>query len=363
MACPAAENADDGRGCTDPVSLTRAGQPNCRTHSDDHRRRTVTQAYPLRFEPLVRQYIWGGRRLETELGKSLGGGERYAESWEVVDHGEDQSVVRSGSWSGKTLHELVLEHCRELLGRHHRLRQFPLLLKFLDAQRTLSVQVHPNDRQAAQLDPPDLGKTEAWVVLATEPGSTIFAGLKPGVDRATLEALLEQGACDQALHSFEPQVGNCVFVRAGTVHALGAGLVVAEIQQASDTTFRLFDWNRVDADGKPRPLHIEQALATIDYDLGPVSPHTPRPTKRPEVVQLVACDKFVLDRWQLQEPLACGGDNRFRLLAVIEGIVELAGDPVAAPLKRGGTVLVPAACGEVLVTPREPAVLLEIYLP
>ena len=182
---------------------------------------------------------------------------------------------------GLTLHDLVAKHGKELLGTHNGLAQFPLLFKFLDCNRKLSVQVHPNDQQAAQLNPPDLGKTEAWVVLATEPGSKLYAGLKANITREDLSAAIAAGKCAECLHEFEPKVGDCVFIRAGTVHALGAGLVIAEIQQASDTTFRLFDWNRVDAQGNPRQLHIEQSLAVTDYDRGPVVPQIPASTEVP----------------------------------------------------------------------------------
>src|SRR5262249_13542792 len=157
----------------------------------------------------------------------------------------------------KTLHELITLRGEWLLGRHHPQLQFPLLFKFLDAQQTLSVQVHPNDLSAARLTPPDLGKTEAWVVIAAEPHAKIFAGLNPDVDRQHLERELASGTCDTCLHQFEPSVGDCVFLRAGTVHALGAGLLISEIQQSSNTTYRLFDWNRVDRDGQPRQLHIQ----------------------------------------------------------------------------------------------------------
>src|SRR5204863_3257866 len=184
-------------------------------------------------------------------------------------------------------HELVMQEGPALFGRHYPRDQFPLLLKFLDCNQTLSVQVHPNDEQAAKLDPPDLGKTEAWVVLAADPGSKIYAGLKPGVDRQTLEAAVANGRCEKCLHEFEPHVGDCVFIEAGTVHALGAGLLVAEIQQASDTTYRLFDWNRVDRDGKPRQLHVEEALDVTDYTRGPVNPLTPKRTADHEIELLV----------------------------------------------------------------------------
>jgi mannose-6-phosphate isomerase len=223
--------------------------------------------------------------------------------------------------------------------------------------------VHPDDRQAAKLDPPDLGKTEAWVVLAAEPGSRIYAGLKPGVDRVTLERKLAAGECDACLHEFEPQPGDCVFIEAGTVHALGAGLLVAEIQQASDTTYRLFDWNRVDQGGKPRPLHIREALETIDYSRGPVDPQQPRPTGKPHAERLVACDKFVLDRLRIAEPQRLGTDNRFHIVAAIEGAMTMESEGGTQQLRRGDTVLIPAAGGEVDFAPLGKAALLDMYLP
>ena len=314
---------------------------------------------PLRFRPLLKEYVWGGRRLGTLLGKPLGDGDRYAESWEIVDHGADQSVVADGPLAGATLHELVERHSSELFGRHHPQRQFPLLLKFLDAQLTLSVQVHPNDAQGALLTPPDLGKTEAWVVLAAEPGSKIYAGLKPGVDRGQLEQAVQAGKCDECLHQLEPNVGDCIFLEAGTVHALGDGLVIAEIQQASNTTFRLFDWNRVDRDGKPRPLHIAESLATIDFARGPVAAQVPQPTDRPHVERLVSCDKFVLDRWRFESPEKCGGDNRCHLVAVLDGTIEVAG----VRCERGHSLLIPAACTNAVLAPQGAAVLLDMYLP
>ena len=192
--------------------------------------------------------------MQTVLGKPIGPGDDYAESWEVADHGADQSIVDFGPLAGTTLGELVLGRGDELVGPKGTVpypqARFPLLVKFLDAKQVLSVQVHPNDEQAAKQTPPDLGKTEAWVMLATEPGSKIYAGLRPGVDRAQLEAAIRDGTCERLLHSFEPKPGDCVFIPAGTVHAIGQGLLVAEIQQSSDTTFRLFDWNRTGADGR-----------------------------------------------------------------------------------------------------------------
>ena len=272
--------------------------------------------YPLRFRLLLRRYLWGNRRLETCLGKPIGPGDDYAESWEVCDHGADQSIVDQGPLAGTTLGELVRQRGAELLGRHRGTRysgsrsRFPLLVKFLDAAQALSVQVHPNDEQAARLNPPDLGKTEAWYILSAEPGSTIYAGLQPGVDRAQLADAIRQGTCETLLHHFQPRAGDCLFIPAGTVHALGAGLLVAEVQQSSDTTFRLYDWNRVGPDGKPRPLHTEQALAVIDFQRGPVDAVRPQRTDRPWVSRLVSCDKFIMDRWDFDQPRTIGGDDR-----------------------------------------------------
>lgn len=338
-------------------SIITTGRP-----ADNHRTMTL---YPLRFEPIFRRYVWGGRRLASVLGKSIGQDATCAESWEVVDRGDVQSVVRVGPLAGTTLHQVVVEHAQELFGRHHPhpAERFPLLFKFLDARQTLSVQVHPDDRRAAALDPPDLGKTEAWVVLARETGSLIYAGLRRGFDRHALTRELARGTCELCLHHFEPQPGDCVFLPAGVVHALGAGLLVAEIQQSSDATYRLYDWNRIGPDGRPRALHVERALEAIDYHHGPCLPPEPQPTSLPHVSRLVECDKFVLDRWQFDTPQMAGGDDRFHLLAVLEGSLRIAGDPIGEPLAAGGTALLPAACGAVQLQPQGRGVLLDIYLP
>jgi len=308
----------------------------------------MTPLYPLRFEPILRRYAWGGRRL-AELGKPIGN-ETCAESWEICDRGDDQSRVAFGPLKGTSLHDLVAERGEELLGRHHPQASFPLLLKFLDAAHALSVQVHPNDEQAARLSPPDLGKSEAWVVMRAEPGSLIYAGFKRGFDRALVERELARGSVELCLHRFEPRVGDCVYLPARTVHALGAGLMVAELQQASDTTYRLFDWNREGVDGKPRALHVEQALATIDFERGPVMPVTAEPTETPGVQRLVASEKFMLSRFEIEGPLSIGGDQTARLVVVLEGELSIEGD-VGPPLGPGQTVLLPAACGATVLRP------------
>lgn len=318
--------------------------------------------YPFRFRPIFRRYIWGGNRLENSLNKGVGP-DTCAESWEICDHGPDQSLVEFGPLAGTTLEQLVAERGPELLGRHHPQPHFPLLLKFLDAAEMLSVQVHPDDARAAKLDPPDLGKTEAWVVLEADPSGLIYAGLKPGVDRSMLETAIREGRCQDCLHAFHPSAGDCVFLAAGTPHTFGGGVLVAEIQQSSDVTHRLFDWNRLGPDGKPRPLHVELGLNAIDFERGPVAPQTPCPTDRPQVSRLVDCERFVLDRLEFDSPLPVGSDSRCHILAVLDGELQIEGDPCKAPLQRGGTALLPASLGAVLLKPRGKTVLLDAFLP
>jgi mannose-6-phosphate isomerase len=323
----------------------------------------------LRFAPLFKRYLWGGRRLGTLLGKPIGEGEDYAESWEVADHESGQSIVAGGTLAGMTLGQVVEKYGKELLGRHwDGVARFPLLFKYLDCRRVLSVQVHPNDASAAKQVPPDLGKTEAWVILAAEPGSVVYAGLKRGFDRAALEREVHRATTELCLHKFEPQVGDCIFIPAGAVHALGAGLVVAEIQQASDTTFRLFDWNRVGPDGKPRQLHVEESLTAIDYSAGPVQPQVAQKTDRPFVERLVTCDKFLLDRWRLNgsEPAdhrTIGGDERFHILSVLAGSATISSGAEDQQLTLGQTLLLPASAGVCHLTAGPGTILLDSYLP
>lgn len=320
----------------------------------------VTVDYPLRFDPIWRRYLWGGRRLATVLGKPLPPGDDYAESWEVVDHGADQSRVAAGPLRGRTLGELVRQRGADLLGTAAPQVQFPLLLKFLDVHVRTSLQVHPDDAHAAQLDPPDRGKTEAWFVLHAEPHSRIFAGLRPGVDRDELAAQIARGDAERCLQSFEPRVGDCVLIPAGTVHALGDGLVVAEVQQSSDTTFRLFDWNRVGRDGRPRTLHLEAGLNVTDYRAPVPRPATPQPTGVPYVQRLIACDKFTIDRCAPPDRTRIGGDGRCHLIVPVSGQVAVAGDAVAEPARLGQAVLVPAAAGVREVEARGETVFLDV---
>jgi mannose-6-phosphate isomerase len=328
----------------------------------------MSPAYLIRTEPAFRDYLWGGRKLEQVLGKALPPSGVWAESWEVVDHDEHQSVVKNGPMAGKTLREVAHEDPQWLFGTNSQLKQLPLLLKYLDCQRVLSVQVHPDDNYAQKMTPPDLGKTEAWYIIAAEPGAVLYAGLKAGVGKKELASAIASGRVEDCLHKIEPQAGDCVFIPAGTVHALGAGLLVAEIQQASNTTFRLFDWNRVDADGKPRTLHIESSLAVIDYSSGPRPLQIPQPTSQPQRERLVACEKFILDRITPPSPSSSGcstlcGDGKFHLLTAPHGSVQFEVNGETVSLQAGESVMAPASLPAIQATVQGAGVLLDMYLP
>jgi mannose-6-phosphate isomerase len=341
---------------------------------------------PLRLSSLFKQRPWGGRRLAERWNKPSGDSVGWAESWEVVDLGDEQSQVIGGPFNGRTLHELIRERGAELLGRHAASEQFPLLFKFLDAAEHLSVQVHPNDEIAQRLRPGQRGKTEAWVILDAAPGSELFVGLRLGVDRATFERHLVAGTVVDCLHSFPARIGDVVFVPAGIVHAIGAGVALAEFQQPSDITFRLFDWNRVDADGRSRPLHLSESLQCLDFARGPVSPtpprllnerdfDTPKETQQfapPDTSmglehsarrcheELVACRYFELRRHcSTKTPFAVPTRGCCHVLSLIEGSAAIVSATDKHVLAAGQTIVVPASCGHVVVVPSDSCVLLE----
>jgi mannose-6-phosphate isomerase len=320
---------------------------------------------PLKFIPILKRLRWGGRRLGDLLGKSIGPDADYAESWEVCDHGADQSVVASGPWSGWSLQRLVREQGVDLLGQHAGILQFPLLMKFLDARDRLSVQVHPNDDQARQLIPGERGKTEAWVILEAGPESCVYTGLRPGVNEALLRRAAHQGSIADCLHRVPVAAGDCLFIPAGTVHAIGEGIVLAEVQQSSDVTFRLFDWNRTGSDGRPRPLHLEQAITCINFSRGPVDKVTPAPTAipGPHTEELVSCPHFTIRRHTSAEPITISDDRRCHIIMVLNGLLQGAetGPEGRLTLAVGATALIPASALPRPLIPRTPAAFLDVF--
>jgi mannose-6-phosphate isomerase len=308
---------------------------------------------PLVFEPLFQERVWGGRRLEGAFGKKLPAGKKIGESWEIVDRPEAQSVVRQGPLRGKTLHQLWLENRLEIFGEAIAATpRFPIFAKLLDAREKLSIQVHPSPDLARALSCES--KTEMWYVAAAEPGAEIFFGLRPGVDRARLGRAVSDGTAADLVHRVAVRPGDVFFVPSGRLHAIGAGAVLIEVQENSDTTFRLFDWNRTATPEKSRPLQIEEALRAIDFEdfePGPI---------RPQGEVLLRCPQFVVEKWDLDKARPASDRAAFALFVCLHGRVEINGLVV----QPGEFFLVPASVASSELQPVAPGTnLLRVTLP
>lgn len=308
------------------------------------------------LEPLPMERVWGGRRLEAVLGKSLPPGVPVGESWEVVDREDAQSVVHEGPLAGATLHDLWSKHRAEVFGAayaDHPAPRFPILIKLLDARERLSVQVHPPARVAPALrgEP----KTEMWYFLDCLPDASIYAGLKRGVTRAAFEAAMAAGEVDRTLHRAPVRNGESIFIPSGRVHAIGEGCLIVEVQQNSDTTYRVFDWNRTGLDGEPRTLHLPESMTSIDFD-----DFEPAVQAAREDGVVAACEHFVVERVAFAEPVPAAAGVTFVLITVVAGMVGFGGHTF--PL--GAMFLVPAGLGgETLRPVGGPAAILRTSLP
>jgi len=314
--------------------------------------------YPLRFEPIYQNRPWGGRRFADLLTAPLPAG-LVGEAWLLSDRDDHQSQVANGPLTGQTIGALLKQWPVEMLGSlAGRFPRFPLLLKFLDARDMLSVQVHPSDSQAAELGTGDSGKTEAWVVLEAAPESRIYAGVKPGTTAGELRRALSGTEITNLLACFSPRAGDGVLLPAGTVHAFGGGIVVFEVQQNSDLTFRLYDWDRADpATGRPRELQVDQALACTDFAAGPVVPVVPVGD------ELFRCEQFGLRRLSGATRFEVGAEGMPRILVCIGGEGDLEHDEQRFGVGKGDVVLLPAAVGVCAFAPGVSATLLEVSLP
>jgi len=323
--------------------------------------------YPLRFEPIYQYRLWGGRRLADLFSAPLPGDGPIGEAWVLSDRDDHPSQVANGWLKGRALSEVMEQFREPLMGNlAPRFRRFPLLLKFLDAHEMLSVQVHPSDAQTDLIPAGESGKTEAWVVIEASSGSCIYAGLKPGTTANDVRQSIVTGTIVDHLVNILPEQGDAVFIPAGTVHTLGGGTVVFEVQQNSDVTFRLYDWGRVDAKtGKPRELQIDQALASIDFAQsteGLVLPfvETTAPVLRE---RLFDCDQFLLWRLRGQSPFTVGAENAPSVLVCIEGQGELEYSGAPYAVRKGEVWLLPAVAGTCAFRPDGVMTLLEIAPP
>lgn len=303
------------------------------------------ELYPLTFEPIFMERVWGGRNLERLFGKALPAGRPIGESWEITDRPEAVSVIANGPLTGTDLHSLLSERPDELLGPSRgNSSRFPILVKILDAQEVLSLQVHPPAAKAQALGGEP--KTEMWYVVEARDGAVLHAGLKAGVTREQFEKALHEGTALDYIHTHRVQGGDVMFIPSGRVHAIGAGNVIFEIQQNSDTTYRVFDWNRVGLDGRPRELHIPQSLVSIDFaDAEP-------PLTQPEEVGEGAF-KF---RYLVNDPLFRINTTQVRrgerfylrttgpqIIGLLSGKLTLSGAGQSVDLRPGGFALLPAS--------------------
>lgn len=301
-------------------------------------------AAPIVFEPLYMERVWGGRKLETLFGKPLPSGAIIGEAWELVDREEAQSVVHCGVLRGKTLNELWTQYRESVFGARYANAgaRFPLLFKLLDAAEKLSVQVHPPAAVAPELKGEP--KTEMWYVADAEPGADMYAGLTAGATREGFEKALSTGHCADLLHRIPTRAGDCIFIPSGRVHAIGGGNVIVEVQQNSDTTYRVFDWNRTGLDGKPRALHIAESMRSIDFD-----DHEPE-LQPPGNDPLVQCEYFAINRWELDAPREAAPEGDFAVITCLSGRVECAGETFGP----GQFFLVPATLNDRVLKPAAP---------
>ena len=310
--------------------------------------------YPFKFNPILVERIWGGNAL-ARYGKTIPAGKRIGETWEISDRLEAQSVVANGPVTGQTLHQLIQQHGALLLGTNCRSDRFPLLIKLLDARERLSLQVHPPAKLAALLGGEP--KTEMWYVLDATPDAKLIAGLRRGVTRQQFEDAIKQGgpAFQKCFHQFPVHAGESLFVPSGRLHAIGAGLVIAEIQQNSDTTYRVYDWDRVDNAGKPRTLHIRESLASIDFN-----DFEPAPTPLP-----IKCEHFAVEQLDIAGK-ATGrcDDTSFQILGGVTGEIAIKTSSFTEQLHPGEFVLLPATLGDYQLTAGgAPAKLLRVFVP
>jgi mannose-6-phosphate isomerase len=335
----------------------------------DDREGTSDQAllYPLRFEPIYQYRLWGGRHLASLLTAPLPSGP-IGEAWLLSDREDHhQSCVADGPLKGRTIGHLLQQFPKQVMGKlAGRFRRFPLLLKFLDVHEMLSVQVHPTKANTNLLPAGETPKTEAWVVLEAGTQSRIYAGLKTGTTEANLRRALTSKTVADHLACLTPKPGDAVFLRAGTVHSLGGDLVVFEIQQNSDVTFRLYDWDHIDPKtGKLRALQVDKAMSCIDFAEGPAGRVTPEvETMTPvERERLFHCEHFWLWRVRGQAPFTVGAVDLPRVLVCIEGggLAEHGGATYA--VTKGDVFLLPAVIGKCIFRPRGAVNLLEIAIP
>lgn len=303
-----------------------------------------TKFYPLHFKPVYKDYIWGGDRIIKTFGREEPDG-IYAESWEITDRPEGMSVVTDGPLAGKSIHELIVENAHDILGTHVHTDTFPLLIKLIDSRQRLSVQVHPNDENAHLHN--GQPKTEMWHILGADPDAQIFAGLKETATRESFQVAIENNTFEDVLPAIPVESGDTVFIPGGRVHAIDAGCLVLEVQQNSNTTYRIYDWGRVGNDGKPRELHIQQALDVINWDDSEspvVSPTLISKNDQFEHWAILKTPYFEFEKLDVQSKWCTPHTpETFQILFVAAGKALFEWDGGSSEYPAGTSILIPAA--------------------
>ena len=316
--------------------------------------------YPMMFEPILKDRIWGGEKLHTVLGKQQIS-DSIGESWEISNVPDNVSLVSNGGYKGQSLEELIKTYPEDILGSYIVTTfgyQFPLLFKFLDAKEDLSIQLHPNDVLARERHD-SLGKTEMWYVMQADQGARVVVDFKEGVTQADYLQHLHTKTLPAILNEIPVKKGDAFFIQTGTVHAIGGGVLLAEIQQTSDITYRVYDWDRVDSEGQTRELHVDLALDAINYEKKQVELSYGKEANQANPI--VSCPFFTVnliplaEQYKIEKPL-----DRFYLYVCTEGACELQMDALSCGIKQGQTVLIPASVKNLVATGQ--ATLLEIYI-
>jgi len=326
----------------------------------------MADLYPLFFTPVFKHYLWGGRNL-AKFGRMLPANQQVAESWEIASHTDGTTVVSNGHFAGKTPIEVMDILGEDLVGKNNRWAQerglFPLMVKLLDAEQRLSVQVHPDDAYAQAHEGNELGKAEMWVVLSAEPGASIIYGFSEQTTPDSFRQAVQSGSLDRLLNQVPIQAGDHICVPPGTLHAILEGAVLAEIQQNSNATYRVYDWNRTDSEGRSRPLHLDKALDVINFNQinpGLSQPQVIKVTPQMRCERLCQNQYFTTERYVFNQTTAyrgvCDGSS-LEIWGVISGGAQIAGemvDPV-------GFCVLPANLGEYTIHAQPNSVLLKVY--
>lgn len=289
--------------------------------------------YPLQLRPVYKEVIWGGRSLEQLFARTLPG-PCIGESWELCTHEHGTSIVANGCWENLSLTEVIARQPAAILGKaYQNQNRLPLLIKYIDANDHLSIQVHPGEAEALTAEG-EAGKSEAWYIVKADDDAEIVFGLAEGTTRETFQQAIRAGGVERLLRRVKVRTGDMVFVPAGTVHALLKGLVVCEIQQNSDTTYRIYDYDRVDSQGQKRPLHLERALSVIKFDQQPAVEFSH---------SALYCPYFSVEKWDVKGGREDRPGGRFAAYCVLQGQGRVSGNGVTVELRAGATVLLPAA--------------------